>query len=97
VAAKATKPDMEIAASTPATGRIAARAIEGFASLAIIECESNDRARRLTAKAKGSFMTGFKFNGVVARFPLRQCKALSSTKKASCFESRRTMITNGKG
>jgi hypothetical protein len=59
-------PEIEIAASTPATGRIAARAIEGFVSLAIVERENNDRALRLTAEAKGCFMTDFNFDGVIA-------------------------------
>ena len=66
LAARTTMPDPVMAASTPATGRIAARAIEGFVSLAIIERKNSDRILRLTARAKGCFMTDFKFNGVVA-------------------------------
>jgi hypothetical protein len=45
-------PNPVIAASTPATGRIAARAIEGFVSLAIIEWEHSDPNLRPTARAK---------------------------------------------
>jgi hypothetical protein len=63
-------PDPAIAASTPATGRIAARAIEGLVSLAIIERENNDRIPRIMAKTKGCFMAYFEFSGdgAVAKF-----------------------------